>query len=424
MSEVCTPSVATFGACAPDNGETCTVLLPDGGVVGTSRPGSPRVQCSADEECTPEGSACVPAPDRSLVVIPIDAGVPLADGGLRVSVAVMGVRNTTDTAFQLRLTTMALQFAGVQARTELTFPGSFRWNPGWSYVATREGEAVKQVEAIVRPEWLCELFECHGPSPYAPRTTPNGTWTRQDKSAELKFGRTQPRFEASGEYEVHVYTFFDGEPPAWSLGQTLSALPPGCDAAVDAVRTRWNRWAGEWTDGRVSLEFRFVDHGVIRLPADDVLLRLGRPTVPRDDFRNTLGLFQLAAAQRPNRGPRELILVGYVGADGASGGGVAQPDLGVALVRLPRERSRFTAGVTLHELGHLFGAVDLYAGDSPTGCGPSVGPEFTPDLYCWSSGVSRLNARELGWILPDGGPAPAVTRTCQSPTSAFGCDPD
>ncbi|MDX2009682.1 MAG: hypothetical protein SFW67_05810 [Myxococcaceae bacterium] len=424
VTEVCSPSREAFGPCAFEDGQVCTVLQPDGSKASTSRPGRARAECADDEECTPEGVSCLPAPDRALVVEPLDAGHLLGDGGLSVPVAVMGVRNGADTAFQLRLMTMALQRAGWRPPTRLTFPAGFTWTPGWSYVVTREGAAVRDVEALARPEWLCELFECQGPRPFPRRTTPAGVWTRQRAAAELKLGRTQPRYEASGDFVVHVYTVFEGEPPAWSLGATLATLAPGCDPAVDALRTRWNQWANEWTDGGLSLGFSFVDHGVIRLPDDDVLRRLGKPTVPRDDFRNSEAIFGLAALQRPNRGPKELILVAFVAADGDGGGGTASPDRGIALVSVPRDRSRFRAGVTLHELGHLFGAVDLYSSASATGCAPSAGDEFTPDLYCWSSGISRLNARELGWLLPDGGPAAAVTRTCQSPTSGFGCDPD
>lgn len=44
------------------------------------------------------------------------------------------------------------------------------------------------------------------------------------------------------------------------------------------------------------------------------------------------------------------------------------------------------------------------------------------DLYCWGFDISRLTARELGWVRPDGGPASELAYACQHPSSQFGCD--
>jgi hypothetical protein len=425
VSESCTSRLEIFGACALDDGQQCRRLLADGGTATVSGPaGTSRAECTPEEECTLEGKICAVAPDRTLIVWPFDAGVPLLDGGLPVEVAVYGVRRGDDTSFQLRPGVAALQLLGLRPATRLIFPSGFQWNPGWGYVVDRQGDVVQHVEVQGSPGWACELFDCTRPTPWPRRTGPGPTWVRQPSSGEARFGRARARHEASGDYTVHVFTFYEGEAPQWSSGRLLGSLPGGCDPVVDAVRDSWNLWARQWTNGAISLHLSFVDQGVIPLPDDETLGRVGQPTVPTDPFRNAQGLMEFAARQLPLRGERDLILVSFVGVDGQAGGGMAFPEKGVALVRVPRQRVGFSAFVTLHELGHLFGAVDLYDGRSSTGCAPEVSDEFSPDLYCWASGVSRLNARELGWLLPDGGAASTVTHVCQSPSSFFGCDPD
>jgi hypothetical protein len=422
VSEICTSRLELFGDCALDDGVQCLRLQPDGGTANTAGPqGTPRAECTPDQECTREGT-CLPAPDRTLIVWPLDAGALLPDGGLPVDVAVRGVRNQDDTAFQLR-TSASLQYFGLRSATRLIFPATFRWEPDKAYVVTRSGDVVQNVEPLGTPGWLCELFDCYSTPPWPQRTSPNGTWVRQLSAGEARFGRVTPRFEASGEYVVHVFTFYDGPHPEWSLGQTLESLPPQCDPAIDALRDSWNAAAQAWTNGAISLRFTFVDHGVLALPDDETLGRLGRP-FESDPLRNSTGMAKLAALQVPHRGPRDLFLVAYVGVHGMAGGGMALPDDGIAVVGVGRQRAGFNSTVALHELGHLFGAVDLYDTNSPTGCTPEQNDEFSHDLYCRGAGVSRVNARELGWVLPDGGAASAVTHVCQSPASSFGCDPD
>lgn len=374
--------------------------------------------CGAREACTAEG--CAPAPSRLLVSV-IDGGALLDDGGVRCDVAVFGVRDVGDSRFQLRSGLAALQLFGFDPPTPLVFPPGFEPLSNVWFVVDTDGDAVTAVERVGREGWACELHDCLTLATPHPRRAGGGlTWLRQNSPGEARLGRMTPRFEASGDYTVHVFTFYEGARPAWSLGALLDELPSGCDANVDTVRTFWNAEAQRWTEGAVQLRLDFVDRGMMPLPSDEVLARLGQPTVPVDPFRNEPGLLALGAFQRS--GPRDLVLLALV-TDGIAGGR-AQPADGVTLVAVPRARFGFAPSVVLHELGHLFGAPDLY-GAGPTGCAFEESDEFQrSDLFCAGGSLSRLTARELGWVLPDGGAAPQVTHVRQSPTSLFPVDPD
>jgi hypothetical protein len=263
----------------------------------------------------------------------------------------------------------------------------------------------------------CLFYDCQSsegqPLPYVGLRVSRAVLRRHASAiggrSKLGFATMRP---ARGHFRVRVVTaHFRPRPPAlW--GAFLASTPERCFPSLDSFRTFWPQQALQWT-GRDLLSFEFIDEGTVRFPTAD------------GGLVDNLSVLTPALKALYPLGPQDLLLV----AIDWPNGGIADGPEGVAVVGVgapPKLDPVVIQAARLltarHELGHLFGASDLY--DSTGACRIEASVEVPgPNLYCGYGDdvVARLTAREVGWISFDGGTAQAP---CEGlPGSAFGCDP-
>lgn len=290
--------------------------------------------------------------------------------------------------------------------------------PFWVVQITPDG-GVLHAEAARNLPMACLFYDCErhdAGANYELRTSPlpifanlRGTPTGPPWS-KLGFAPLRP---ATGQYLVRVITVFSGDEPDGLYGSNITRAPVGCDREIDDFRDYWPDQATRWTNGQLSLELRYVDEGVLRVPVVD-----GGALNSDDTAR--LELF-LKRWFQP--GERDLMLVIVATNQPAARPGRAI-QRGFAFADMNRENEHDALWVARHEIGHLFGASDLYNGATGD-CAYAPSAEMTgPNLYCGSGSgdLVRLTAREVGWLDPDGGPATTSPSCTSWPGSQFGCD--
>jgi hypothetical protein len=222
-----------------------------------------------------------------------------------------------------------------------------------------------------------------------------------------------PQRPAVGHYRVRIVTVFTDDAPESLFGSRIASSPLRCDPSVDSFRSFWPEQAKRWTKGQQSLDLEFVDEGAMRIPTLD-------GGVLNSDHIPEVELFLLPWLQPE---ARDLLLVVFATPKPAERPGRGSVSAGVAYVDLNRStEARQIALTATHELGHLFGASDLYGATGA--CAFAPGPEIPgPNMYCdGSADLVRLTAREVGWLEWDGGAAAAVPRCLAGPGSSFACD--
>lgn len=279
---------------------------------------------------------------------------------------------------------------------------------------------VQHAEPVLTSHLPCLFHDCSGvtgPKPFTSLPT-SGVIVRGAERAELKVGYAPPR-PAAGTYRVRVVTVHSSGSLPELLSTRTAETPVGCDRDIDAFRNFWPEQAAEWTAGQVALRLEFRDEGTVRVPMPDAgVLSIST---------QALQLTRLLKQQFP-LAERELMLLLVVRPDVALPG-LTLPDEGVALVEVTAASFPFLLRTGTHEVGHLFGATDLYPTTVANGflsCSYARSAELDgPNLYCGAdyTRLARLTARELGWVEVDGAPAKAIAPCQQLVSSSFPCDP-
>lgn len=369
---------------------------------------TPALNCDAIQTCSQTG-ACIASPRLLVTLSAVD------EGAARVTRS----RSETDDGFVAR---------PVYPRTLVALPDA---RPGTEWLAELDaaGQVLRAEPLFLWAEPMgsagnyaggagfpCLFYDCFGsqgpPWRFVGLKRDMALLRRSAGATHLRprLGYV-PLRPANGQWRVRVVTVHFEAKPTRPWGALVAATPPRCEPALDEFRAFWPEQADLWTGGRQSFSFEFVDEGAVRFPLADGG-NSGFSDALVDQLRE---LFPL--------GSREVLLVAV---DGAYGG-VASAEAGVALVGGAYVSEWFSLPIAQHELGHLFGASDLYDFDS-SDCAFEESVEIPgPNLYCGhgpeAMTIARLTARELGWLDMDGNPVgPDIG--CQTlPGSAFPCDP-
>jgi hypothetical protein len=378
------------------------VRYAEGGFPGVDCGPTERLACALTETCS-VGHTCVASPRLWVLAEESDAGVA----------TVFASRSERDDRFISRP-------AFVEPTPTVPLPqppaGSF-----WLAALAPDGGVVAFEPSRSEP-MACLFYDCEQRAPGTVlqlRTGPLPVFANlRDTATGAPFSRVglAPLRPATGQYRVRVVTVFGGSAPAVLAGSKIAAA--GCDSAYDDLRAYWPQQAQQWTASQMSLGLDFVDEGALRIPVLDGGSLNSEDTVALEPFIRHW--FQ--------PGDRDLLMVILVTDRPAIQPGRATVT-GFAYVDLNAQNESDALWVARHELGHLFGASDLY--DAATGdCAFATSAEISgPNLYCGSSvleggsgGLVRLTAREVGWLEPDGGPASAAPACITWPGSQFPCD--